>query len=65
MTNIERAMSKLDEYIFGMPLINLNDYRAEIVALMRADNEFPRQGSRDEAFAALAALAAKILGEQG
>lgn len=62
MTNIERAMSKLDEYIFGMPLINLNDHRAEIVALMRAANKAPRQAAT---FLTASALAARILGEQG
>lgn len=68
MTNIERAIRRLELHCVGVgedpePLTDLNDYRAEIVALMRADNEFPRQGSRYEAFAALAALAARILGE--
>lgn len=69
MTNIERAIERLQDVtkIKCGPefshhyAVDLNDCRAEIVALMRADNEFPRQGSRDEAFAALAALAAKIL----
>lgn len=73
MTDIEKAIEKLGEIrtvrcgneFSNFPTVDLNDCRAEIVALMQADNEFPRQGSRDEAFAALAALAARILGDQG
>jgi hypothetical protein len=72
MSNIERAIGRLNDAMYlreinyageqvALPVVNLNECRAEIVALMRADNEFPRQGSRDEAFAALAALAAKIM----
>lgn len=80
MSNIERAIERLWETTSRRsgpgyahyPTVDINDCRAEIVALMRwivEDRE--RCGTCDarisshEDWCPLAALAAKILGEQG
>ena len=72
MTNIERAIERLNDVMYlreinyageqvTVPVVNLNDCRAEIVALMRELSNW----YEDLRPGTLAALAAKILGEQG